>query len=190
MSFGNAFLTKPSSRRTKTVVRAIRLTEELDQNLMADADSKGITVGSLISSIFTRYVTFDKHTQSMGSVVMPQEWFSHLLDATSEESFKKYYPIMQEEWRSRIEFASGQRLTFQNYWKWLELVGSYNIGLFRCNAIRSDERRFSLTLYHTYSQKWSDFLENAVANILTGLGVRIQSHSSTPSSVAISGETT
>ena len=180
-------LTQLSSRRRKTVVRAIRLTEELDQNLKADADSRGITIGGLISSIFTRYVTFDKEFQRMGSVVMPQEWFSHILDATSEESLRRYYPVMQDEWSSHIEFASGHELNFDSYWRGLELVGNYS-GLFRCNGVRSDKSRFSLTLYHTYGQKWSDFLENTITNTLERLGAKILSHSNTPSSVAISGE--
>ena len=43
----------------KTVVRAIRITEELDRILREEADSKNIGVASLIQSIFTWHVEWD-----------------------------------------------------------------------------------------------------------------------------------
>lgn len=59
---------KPSSRSKKTVVKAIRLTEDLDRSLQAEAESKGITASSLISLILTRYETFDRPTERAGYV--------------------------------------------------------------------------------------------------------------------------
>jgi len=185
---GNMILTKPSSRRKKTVVRAIRLTEELDEDLKAGAESNGITVTSLISSILTKYISVDKQSQSLGTIQVARQWFSHILDATSEESLRNYYPMMRDEWKSRIEFRTAHRLDFESFWKALEDTGIYS-GLFQCNVIRSDPKRFSLTLHHTFGQKWSNFLEDVVSNMFTGLGAKILSHSTTPASITISGET-
>ena len=52
----------------KSVVRAIRLTEELDEDLRTEAESKGITVASLVSSILTRYTTVERQSQALGIV--------------------------------------------------------------------------------------------------------------------------
>lgn len=172
-------------RRKKTVVRAIRVTEELDQLLAAEAESKGITVGSLISSIFTKYVAFDRSSERMGSVQMPQQWVTHLLDAASDENLKRVFPIMTEEFRSQIEFTFGQ-FTLDSLWQALENAGNYG-RLFR-TELRTDEKRFNATFYHTFGKKWSQFLEGAVVGLLEDLPTKSLSHSSTPASVVISGE--
>ena len=178
-------LLKPSPHRKKSVVRAIRLTEELDQALVAEAELKGITPGSLISSIFTKYVQFDSTMERMGSVQMPQQWLMYLLDAASDENLRKVAPMMGEELRSRIEFTFGQ-FNLDSLLEALENAGSYS-RLFRIE-IRTDQKRFNATFYHTYGKKWSEFLENAVVGLMEQLPTKILSHSSTNASVVISGE--
>ena len=181
-------LTKLSSRRKKTVVRAIRLTEELNHNLEAEAESKGITVSSLISSIFTKYEAFDIPTERMGAVHFIQQVFQHLLEAMSEENFRKSYPLIEDEWLSMVEFTTKQKATFENYWASLESFGNYS-GLYRLNAFREDDGRFTMSLHHPFGKKWSDGLESVISEILGRLGARVLSHSSTAETVLISGET-
>jgi hypothetical protein len=180
-------LSKPSSRIKKTVVRAIRLSEELDQNLRAEAESKGITVSSLISSIFTKYEAFDRPTERIGSVHIIRKLFEHLLDAVSEEDLTKFDPMIEDEWISNIEFMTGQKATFESFWSSLESFGNYS-GLYQCNASR-DDGRFSLSLYHAFGKKWSNGLERIITDNLARLGARALSHSSTAESVVIRGET-
>jgi hypothetical protein len=179
-------LTKPSSRRKKTVVRAIRLTEELDQSLQAEAESKGITVSSLISSIFTRRETFDRSAERIGTVIF-RKLFENLLAAVSEEDFKKAYPPIVDGWISAVEFTTAHEATFENFWTSLENFGSYS-GLFQTNAFR-DEGRFRLSLYHTFGKRWSDLLEGVISENMGRLGARKLNHSSTSETVIISGET-
>jgi hypothetical protein len=180
-------LTNPSFRRKKTVARAVRLTEDLDRSLQAEAESKGITVSSLISSIFTRYLAFDRPTEKVGMVHIIRKMFEHLLDAVSEEELRKSYPLIEEEWVSQIEFMTGQKATFDDFWKSLGDFGNYS-GLYQYNASRSD-LRFSLSLHHAFGKKWSDGLETIISDNLSRLGARTLSHSSTAQSVLISGET-
>jgi hypothetical protein len=44
----------------KTVLRTIRLSKELDDLLQKDADSKRISVGTLLAIILTRYSQWDR----------------------------------------------------------------------------------------------------------------------------------
>jgi hypothetical protein len=168
-------------------VRAVRLTEDLDQNLKTEAESKGITVSSLISSIFTKYEAFDRPAQRVGMVHLIRKFFEHLLEAVSEEEFRKSYPMVEDEWISEIEFATGQKATFDSFWKSLEDFGNYS-GLYQQNASRNG-KRFNLSLHHTFGKKWSDSLEIVIADNLARLGARVLSRSSTTQSVLITGET-
>ena len=97
---------KSISQRKKTVVRAIRLTEELDEALRVEAQSNGVTTSSLISSILIRYIAVDRDTKNLGTINVARKWFSHILDVASEESLRKFYPAMKDEWQQRIEFRS------------------------------------------------------------------------------------
>jgi hypothetical protein len=65
MMTGIGHVAKPTSR--KTVVRAIRITEELDRVLRDGANSKSINVSSLMQSIFTRHDEQDGRTEKSAS---------------------------------------------------------------------------------------------------------------------------
>ena len=158
----------------------------MDEDLRAEAQSNGITVTSLISSIISRYLAVDRNTKTLETVNISRKWFSNIIDAVDEESFKKYYPQMQDAWRARIEFREAEALSFESFWKALENTGIYS-GLFQCNAVRTDQR-FSLTLHHSFGQKWSNFLEYQVTNTLVELNVKTLNQSNSPASITISGE--
>lgn len=111
-----------------------------------------------------------------------------MLNATSDEEFKKTYPIIAGDWISAVEFMTGQKATFESFWTNMEAVGSYG-GLYTCNAERSDDGRFRVSLRHTFGKKWSEGLESVISDIVMRLGARELTHSSTTETVLISGET-
>jgi len=73
---------KPAPK--KTVIRAIRITEELDRILREEADSKNINVAALVQSIFSRYVEWDRYTEKYPYYSTPSEAFRAIIEATRE----------------------------------------------------------------------------------------------------------
>jgi hypothetical protein len=178
-------LKEPASRRKKTVVRAIRITEELDETLRADSESKGISPASLMTSILTKYVEWDRFAERVGIVSIPRNLMVHLVDAPSYENFQKIFPIGAEEIRSFAEFWFGQ-FNPDTFWRSLELLGKYG-GIFQAE-VRRDQRRFNVTLHHVLGQRWSDYLSDTITLALEQLGATLLSSSTTTQTVVLSGE--
>jgi hypothetical protein len=178
-------LKEATSRRKKTVVRAIRITEELDETLRANSESKGISPASLMTSILTKYVEWDRFAEKVGTVSIPRNLMVHLLDAPNDENFRSIFPVGAEEIRSFAEFWFGQ-FNPTTFWRSLELLGKYG-GTFQAE-VRRDEGRFNVTLHHILGQRWSDYLNDTITLALEQLGARLRSHSTTTQTVVLSGE--
>ena len=176
-----------ASRRKKTVVRAIRITEELDETLRANSESKGISPASLMSSILTKYVEWDKFAEKVGIVSIPHNLMAHLLDAPNDENFRRIFPTGAEEIRSIAEFWFGQ-FNPDTFLRSLELLGKYG-AIFQAE-VRRDQGRFNITLHHVLGQRWSDYLNDTITLALEQLGARLRSHSTTTQTVVLSGEMT
>ncbi|MFQ5920211.1 MAG: hypothetical protein ACE5I4_09260, partial [Thermoplasmata archaeon] len=74
-----------SARATKSVVRSIRITKELDDLIRADAEDKGLTVNALVSSILTKYAEWDRYADRFGFVTITRNGFRTYVEAIEEE---------------------------------------------------------------------------------------------------------
>ena len=70
----------------KIALRTIRLSKKLDELLQKDANSKRITVGTLISSILTKYSQWDRYTEKFDMITLRQESIRAILEATEDEA--------------------------------------------------------------------------------------------------------
>jgi hypothetical protein len=70
----------------KTMLRAIRLSKDLDDLLQKDANSKRITVGALISTILIKYSQWDRYTEKFDMITFRHETLSAILEATEDDA--------------------------------------------------------------------------------------------------------
>jgi hypothetical protein len=70
----------------KTVLRTIRLSKELDDLLQKDADSKRISVGTLLAIILTRYSQWDRYAEKFDMITLRQETIKAILETTEDEA--------------------------------------------------------------------------------------------------------
>jgi hypothetical protein len=73
----------------KIALRTIRLSKRLDELLQKDANSKRITVGTLISTILTKYSQWDRYTEKFDMITLRQESIRAILEATEDEAHQK-----------------------------------------------------------------------------------------------------
>jgi len=72
-------------KRRKTILKTIRISQELDELLQKDAQLQRSTVNALISSIFTKYSEWDRYEEKFGYVSVTRQLFRALLEAAGEE---------------------------------------------------------------------------------------------------------
>jgi len=68
----------------KIALRTIRLSKKLDDLLQKDANSKRITVGTLISTILTKYSQWDRYTEKFDMITLRKESIKAILEATED----------------------------------------------------------------------------------------------------------
>ncbi len=54
----------------KTVLRSIRIPEELEEIIAKDAEAKGLSVNALVASILTKYSQWDRYADKFGLVTI------------------------------------------------------------------------------------------------------------------------
>ena len=76
------------SKENKSVLKTIRLTNELEHILQMDAKSKKINVGTLLSSILSKYAEWDRFTEKYGFVSMSREFLKLILAIVDVDKLK------------------------------------------------------------------------------------------------------
>jgi len=73
------------STKSKTLIRSIRLTKELDDILQKDARAKGISINSLIGIIMTKYIEMDRYNERYDTITLKQESFSSIIQGVEDD---------------------------------------------------------------------------------------------------------
>jgi hypothetical protein len=76
------------SKENKSVLKTIRMTDELEHVFQSDAKLKKISVGTLLSSLLTKYAEWDRFTEKYGFVSMPREFLKLMLEAVDITKLK------------------------------------------------------------------------------------------------------
>jgi len=164
----------------KTVVRAIRITEELDRILREEADSKNISVASLVQSIFTRHVEWDRYTERFAYYSVPSEAFRGIIGAADEEMMLR---IAEESAKAVKAFSLFwfKEFNADTFLRGLSLNSKY--GRHYDCQISEDGKEARISIHHTLGKKWSDMLSKQFGGALKMLGITPQFDSITEESV-------
>ena len=165
----------------KTVVRAIRITEELDGILRQEADSKNINVSSLIQSIFTRHVEWDRYTEKFVYYAIPSGRFKTLVEATDEK------PILGTDSDSLAKEMKAfslfwfKEFTADTFLRSIALNSKY--GRHYDCQISKNGKEATVSIHHTLGKKWSSILSNQYRGALKMLGITPEFDSITEESI-------
>lgn len=140
--------------------------KEIIEHLKEEAQNKNSSVNALINDILTRYITYYKHIEKKGKVVIPNKSFQFMLNNVKEDMILE--SIQNNELEIYTLFATKRiPFTFGNFVKYaLDGAGMMG-GLLHHYIIYKDEQEYSnLLLEHNYDLKWSRIIGNAYSNLL------------------------
>ncbi len=124
-----------------------------------------MSVNALINSILKRYVTYYKHIERKGKVVIPNKSFQFMLNNMDEGRLLE--SIKENELDIYKLFVSTRLpITFDNFTLYaLEGAGLMG-GYLHHYSIYNDEQDYtSMLLEHNYDVKWSRIIGNAYSDI-------------------------
>ena len=149
-----------SSSKSKTLIRSIRITKEIDDMLQKDAKAKRISLNALIGSIMTKYVEMDRYNERYDTITLKQESFSSILQVVEDEKLTHVAKEIGSLIPKQFLLFWFKRSDLETYLRYLSLVCGYN-GFAKYEIGIDDSRRnYTITLIHNMGEKWSNFLKN------------------------------
>jgi hypothetical protein len=156
--------------KRKTVLRTIRLTQELDSLLQKDARTKGTSVNALISELITKYATWDRFTGKFGFVQIARKAFSRIIDAVSDEQLAVIAKDVGEEMPEAVTSFFFRKLNFETLLATLTLYERYS-GL-QVHEMETKNGECTITFHQEIGRNWLVFLKHFMNEYFkTGLGV-------------------
>jgi len=158
------------STRKRTVLRSIRLTQEIDSQLRKDAEADGITVNSMINKILTKSIEWDTHVEKFNFVSISKETFQALIELCSDNEIEKVATAVGSQTIEAITLFLYQKLNLETVLKTISTYSKYS-GLFT-SQIEVDEGNYSITLHHDLGNGWSIFLKCVFSQFISrALGI-------------------
>lgn len=154
--------------KKKTVLRTVRMTEELDELLQRDAQDKRISVNSLVATILSKYSEWDRFAERFGFVSVPKETLSSILETGSEEAAIQAGKALGAHIPSEISQFWMKRLDIESFLAVTALFSRYGgAGQYE---VKTEGRNHVITAHHTMGQRWSAYLSQVLAEGLRTLG--------------------
>jgi hypothetical protein len=146
---------------SKSVVRSIRLDEDVDKSLQKYALKEGISINSLINKALLRYVRWDVSASRFGGVTLAGPSLTKLMSYLSDDEVCDYASwVAENSVREFVAFFFGE-FTIQTLLKSLRLLADYG-GHFKYEESTSGHVR-TVILRHGRGAKWSIHYEQWVS---------------------------
>jgi len=147
-----------SVKKRKTILRTIRLSENINDLLERDAQEQNISANALISKIMTRYVEWDRIIEKTSGVTISSLLFRALLNEISDQKLEEIAKDFGVKVVKDLAIMAFGKEDLDTVLKTLLLIGKYSTGV-RASAPVSVESkvdgRYVLTLHHDWGPKGS-----------------------------------
>ena len=158
-----------STKKKKTILRTIRLSEEIDDVLEGDAQGQNVSANALISKIMARYVEWDRVIDKTSFIIISSMLFRALMNEISDQKLdeigKNVVSKAVKEF-AMVEFGKADFDTLLNAWF---LLSKYNTGL-RVSAPSSGDSKVdsqcTVTTYHDWGLKGGILLRGYFDNLV------------------------
>lgn len=161
-----------TGKRKKTILRTIRLSEEIDTLLEQDAQKQNISTNALVGKIMTRYVEWDRVVEKLDFVSFSNAFFVALINEVSDEKFQEIASqeaIRQMKNQAMWDFG---KTDFDTLLNTILLIGKYGTAS-DISVERWGEGNYVITLHHKWGHKGVVFFRSFFDNLIRSeLGVQ------------------
>ena len=152
-------------KRRKTALKSIRIPKDLLAILEEDSIDRGISFNSLVSSLLTKYVEWERYTERFGFVTMTSSFFHMLLEATDASKLKQLTLERQNEILYDIMLFWFHEISPLSFINALMLIGKYT-NLFRIEVTYSTSSCTTIVIKHGHGQRNSEHLEYHLGEVI------------------------
>ena len=155
-------------KNNKSMNCSCRMDKETYNSLVNDAESKGISINSLINSIIKRHLLWDRFAEEMGLVPLTKRTLKKIFRTMDEASIQKIARDVGGTVPQELIYLSYDKFDFANLMKVIELSDS-RFGKVKYNI---DNSTHSINILHGVSVNFSKFLAETHQALADNLSLR------------------
>jgi hypothetical protein len=159
-----------SGKKKKTILRTIRVSEELDSLIQKDAEDQNISANALITKIMTRYTEWQRVIDKTSYILIASALFRAIINEVSDEKIEEIAKTVVPTVIKNLAMMEFGKTDFDSMLKTIFLISKYETGL-RTSAttpVEGKDGKYTLTLYHDWGPKGSvlfrRYLDNLIRN--------------------------
>jgi hypothetical protein len=157
-----------NNNKKKSTNVSSRLDTELYIALVNDAETKGISLNSLINSIIKRHLLWDRFAEEMGLIPLTKRTLKKIFRTMDEEDIRKIAREVGGTVPQELIYLSYDTFDFPNLMKMIEISDS-RFG--KVNAHVKDTR-YSINILHGVCENFSKFLAETHQALADNLGLK------------------
>lgn len=138
----------------KSINLSCRIDSEMYNSLVNDADSKGISINSLINSIIKRHLLWDRFAEEMGLIPLTKRTLKKIFRTMDEEKIKKIAREVGGTVPQELIYLSYDKFDFSNLMKMIE-ISDARFGKVKYHI---NNHTHSINILHGVSENFSKFL--------------------------------
>jgi hypothetical protein len=166
-------ITSTRSPHSKSIVRSLRLDEDVDKSLHKYALQEGISLNSLVNRGLRRYVLWDINASRFGGVTLAGASLTRIMNYLSDDEVREYAQwVADNSVRDFVTFFFGE-VSLHTLLKGLQLLSDYG-GHFEYEESITGQVK-TVVLIHGRGMKWSIHYEQWVRlSVEKLLGLKVE----------------
>jgi len=158
-----------SAKKKKTILRTIRLTEEIDNMLERDAEEQNVSANALISKIMTRYVEWDRVIDKTSYIILSSMLFRALINEISDQKLEEIGQNFVSKAVKELAMVEFGKTDFESLMKTFFLISKYDTSMRVSAPLPAESKtdsRYTLTVYHDFGLKGGVLLKGYVESVV------------------------
>jgi hypothetical protein len=160
-------------KRNGSVLKTFRLPKSLESVLELEAKARGLSLNALASTVFTKFVQWDRFAARFGYLAITHETLRALLDLADDEHLTEAAQKVGAQIPNEAVLFWFKKVNVDTFLAYLENVCKFGgHAEYECQNSGGD---YSITLRHDHGIKWSKWLKYSLDGALRKmLGVSAQ----------------
>lgn len=155
--------------RKKTVLRTIRIPEELDRVLQEEAARRRASVNGLVGGMLEKFAAWDRFTERFGMVSCSRAVFGGILASCDEEDLVRRAAELGGRLPREYVNLWFKEMSPESLQRYLALIAQY-VDLYR-GDLETRGSVLTFTAHHEFGEKWSRFLEAYFGEMARSFGL-------------------
>ena len=157
-----------SVKKKKTILRTIRVSEELDSLIEKDAEDQNISANALITKIITHYVEWQRVIEKTSYILITSSLFKAIINEVSDEKIEEIAKTVVTTVIKELSLLEFGKNDFDSILKTMFLIGKYETGLRTSvsTPVEGKDCKYTLTLYHDWGPKGSTLFKSYFDNLI------------------------